>query len=405
VDIVAYDARGWHYSVGVVDLQTGKIRIVVEDGGGAEYSPTGHLLFARGDAILAMPFDLGKNETHGAPVAVWGGLSTPYSFVPATFQVTDDGSLFYRPGQLGGERTLATIDASGKVTPWSSDHRAVDNSPAISPDGRRFVCTVANNRGLDEIWMSSLDAPGMERLETDPDADAGNPTWSPDGRRIAYVRSAKDNKDGIYTQAADGGAASLILKHDEYVPVGWMPDGSALVVTHRGLDFNSAALLTVAGAATDSSRVHPIPLGRLNVFGVSLSPDGRRLAYIGDENGPAGSVSVVELRPDGSVSRAVPVPAESPQELHWASNGSALYIRDGRGRILKAAALPGAGLAFAPPVELWDGDKLGIWLWNVLPDGRLFVGLKNDNEGEPTRFNVVFHWTEELKRKMRAAGK
>jgi hypothetical protein len=40
-------------------------------------------------------------------------------------------------------------------------------------------------------------------------------------------------------------------------------------------------------------------------------------------------------------------------------------------------------------------------LWNVLPDGRLFAGLKNDNEGDVTRYNLVLNWTAELKRKMR----
>ena len=37
------------------------------------------------------------------------------------------------------------------------------------------------------------------------------------------------------------------------------------------------------------------------------------------------------------------------------------------------------------------------------PDGRLFVGMRNENEDEITRYSLVLNWTEELKRKMSAA--
>ena len=68
---------------------------------------------------------------------------------------------------------------------------------------------------------------------------------------------------------------------------------------------------------------------------------------------------------------------------------------------MKVGVSPGPGLSLSAPVEVCDLDKLGIALWSVLPDGRLFVGLKNDNEGDITRFNLVLNWTAELKRKMR----
>jgi hypothetical protein len=51
-------------------------------------------------------------------------------------------------------------------------------------------------------------------------------------------------------------------------------------------------------------------------------------------------------------------------------------------------------------VEVCDLDRLGISLWTVLPDGRLFVGMKNDNESDVTQYSLVLNWTAELKRKM-----
>jgi hypothetical protein len=402
VNVISYDARGWHYSVGVLDLKTGQVRIVEEDGGNPRYSPTGHLLFARGDAILAVPFDLGKLEPRGTPVAVWNGLSTAYSFLPALFELTDDGSLVYRPGQLGGDRAMAVLDAAGKLAPWSSERRAVDTAPEFSPDRRRFACTIANNRGIDEVWISEFGTPGLQRLGSDPSADCAQCAWSPDGARVAYNRRGRDGKDGIYVQNADGGPATLLLKHDECVPVAFLPGGVSMLVYRRGAESGSAALLTLAGAATDTTRLHPIVLGAFNMLLAQLSPDGRRLAYTSDETGTPNAY-VVELRPDGSTGRPVPVKSDQAFDLRWAPDGSALYIRDRRNRLVKAAVIPGPGLTFSPAVEVCDLAELRIRLWSPMPDGRFFVGLMNDNEGETTRFNLVLHWRDELQRKMNAA--
>src|SRR5262249_50254612 len=49
---VSYGSRGWYYRVAVLDLKSGKVKFVLDDGGNAKYSPSGHLLFTRGDVLL-----------------------------------------------------------------------------------------------------------------------------------------------------------------------------------------------------------------------------------------------------------------------------------------------------------------------------------------------------------------
>jgi hypothetical protein len=98
VNVVSYGERGFHYSVGVLDAKTGKVKIIVEDGGSGAYSATGHLLFAHGGVILAAPFHSQSAELRGAPVAVWSGLKTDASWRPALFVLSDRGELFYQPG-------------------------------------------------------------------------------------------------------------------------------------------------------------------------------------------------------------------------------------------------------------------------------------------------------------------
>jgi serine/threonine-protein kinase len=406
VNLISYDARGWHYSVGVMDPKSGKVKVVEDDGGNAHFSPTGHLLFSRGDAVLAVRFEPGRLETRGAPVAVWSGLSTRFSFMPGGFSLTSDGALFYRPGQMGSDRALAYLDAAGKIDPWSPEQRALDGAPEPSPDGRRFACSIANARGIDEIWVSDLARPGFRRLGTDPNVDCYGPRWSPDGRRIAYSRHGKDGRDGIYVHDADGGEAKQILKQESedviYAPGSWLPDGSALLLTREAPGRASLAMLPLTDGEADSSRLRPLLSGAANQFNPRLSRDGRLLAFGSDESGKA-LTYVVEFHPDGSTGRPIEVRTSGSNEHLWSADGGTLFVLDERQRLMKATVTAGPGLTVSAPTQLHDFEKLRVAMWSVLPDGRFFVGLRNENEDEITRYDLVQNWTEELKRKMRAA--
>jgi Tol biopolymer transport system component len=406
VNVVAYDARGWHYSCGVMDPRSGKVKVVEEDGGSGLYAPTGHLLFARGDVILAVPFDLGRLEARGAPVTVWSGLSTPFRFFPAPFSLTTDGALFYKPGQAGGQRQLAFLDASGRLEPWSSEQRAVYLRPEVSPDGRRFVCSIVNARGIDELWIGSVEHPEFHRLGTDPSADCSYCVWSPDGKRVAYSRIGKDARDGIYVQDAEGGEAKRIFVPEtgqvRYRPTSWLPDGSALLLWRENAGEASLMRLDLVGGRPDSARARQLMPSTFNLFEPRISPDGRVLAYRGDESGRP-QAYVVELRRDGSTGRPVQLATTGGDELQWSRDGRTLFVRDARNRVMKVAVRLAPELSVSAPSEVHDLDKLGISTWAALPDGRFLVGLKNENEGDVTRYNVVLHWTEELKRRMRSA--
>ncbi len=93
VEAVSYGSRGWMHSVGVLDPRTAKAKILIEDGGSATYSPTGHLLFARGSALLAASFDLNRLQVKSAPSANFSGLLTGYSFLPGWFRMGENGTL------------------------------------------------------------------------------------------------------------------------------------------------------------------------------------------------------------------------------------------------------------------------------------------------------------------------
>jgi serine/threonine-protein kinase len=60
----------------VFPLQTGQARIVVEGGTYGRYADSGHIIFGRGTALYAVPFDIEKLETTGTPVPIVRGVAS-----------------------------------------------------------------------------------------------------------------------------------------------------------------------------------------------------------------------------------------------------------------------------------------------------------------------------------------
>jgi serine/threonine-protein kinase len=401
VNIVFYDARGYHYSVGVMAPDNGKVKLLVEDGGNAVYSPTGHLLFARGGVLLAAPFDLNRVEMRGAPVAVWSGLAATYQSSPGYFQLTERGALFYRPGQAGASRSLALLGAGGRVEPWSPQPWPLDSQLEVSPDGRRFVCSLVNGRSIDELWVSPVDHPDFGRLGSDPNADCYSALWSPDGARVAYFRRGKDGRDGVYLQNADGGEARRLLRMESDLQcflTGWLPDG-AMLLTLAAADKTKAMVLPPGDAEADVSRLRPLLPGNFNRTLARLSPDGALVAFTSDETEKV-QTWVAEIRAGAVAGRPLQIKTSGSISHAWGPDARTLFIQDERSRLMKVTLTNAPTLSASAPVEVADLEKLQIHLWSVLPDGRFFVGLKKENETEITRYNLVLNWTEVVKKKL-----
>jgi dipeptidyl aminopeptidase/acylaminoacyl peptidase len=107
-------------------------------------------------------------------------------------------------------------------------------APVPSPDGARFAVPVTSydmeqNRGRSRIWLVPV-AGGEPVALTSPDHSSVEPAFSPDGKRLAFVRKGEDGKGQIHVMPLDGGEPQKITD----LPLGafdprWLPDGSAIV--------------------------------------------------------------------------------------------------------------------------------------------------------------------------------
>lgn len=117
------------------------------------------------------------------------------------------------------------------------DRRAAVSQPAVSPDGDRVAFVVAttslaDNTTYSQVWIDDAPATGGEH--------DGNPTWSPDGRFLAFT-SRRGEKQGestlhILPVAAPGETRLVCSMPDGLGSLAWSPDGQTIAFTSRTPD-------------------------------------------------------------------------------------------------------------------------------------------------------------------------
>jgi serine/threonine-protein kinase len=386
---------------------------LIEGGTDGRYIPTGHLLYAVGGVLLAVPFDAQRLETYSGPVPVLEGVRRTGGVGPAPGRLASRSSVRRRPERSRispaseahrRDSDLGLFDRNGKMQPLKLP-RGTYRAPRVSPDGKAAAFDVEDEKDAN-VWVYELGGGSTPRRLTNGGHNR-SPVWSPDGLWIAF-QTDREGDAAIFRQRADGsGLPERLTKPDagtSHSPQSWSPDGASLLVTvAKGNQFALWVLSVKDKRMTPFGEVKSI-----TQIEASFSPDGRWVAYHARQTPAQGGQNEVYIEPFPStgIKHLVPQAGGAP---YWLPKTNELILNIGPQRSVAIAVTTTPRVAFGRPTEL---SRLGRQEGSpstsrrnvdAMPDGEHIIGVVSASSVEgafPSHVTVVLNWFDELRQRV-----
>ena len=189
------------------------------------------------------------------------------------FPGTNGTIVFVGPGAQGNT-DIYTIrpDGTGRTNLIGDGY--VDREPAVSPDGSK-IAWMSTRSGRGEIWVMGIDGSNPRQL-TDRTPGSDNPSWSPDGNRIAF-----DYSGNIWVVATDTLALTELTTSGRDSDPAWSPDGGRIAFVSDRAGTTAVWLMSADGGGQ-----HQVTSTHVGGDGEpSWSPDGATIAFLSTRRG------------------------------------------------------------------------------------------------------------------------
>ena len=221
--------------------------------------------------------------------------------------------------------SIATIAADGtglrNLTPTG-----FQGQPSFSPDGKWIAYERDRGPTDNGVWIMRADGSDARRLTRNPFIKQGecgcdtDPNFSPDGKRITFVRIKEDeNQQALFAINRDGSGLrrltpyswDVAIKHD------WAPDGKLIVLTTNADSIHPgepANLVTIHPDGTGKKILTHFTSPKSGAFAGSFSPDGKQIAFRLETGGQTNLAFI--SRNGGNIQTAQPSKT-APRFIDW----------------------------------------------------------------------------------------
>jgi len=197
----------------------------------------------------------------------------------------------------------------------------VEAQPSFSPDGRS-IAYISNRGGQWDVYVGLVSGGSPVRVTNDGNLEQ-RPRWSPDGSKLAFGRVNEKGLVDIWVVSALGGNARRIITNARYPA--WSPDGRQIAYASGGMLWLSDASGANPRAVTRSE----LPVAH---FQPAFSNDGRSLAFLRRRDGPYAELAVVDVA-TGAVRELTHDRALALSPV-WSPDGRFIYFSSSRGGTL-----------------------------------------------------------------------
>ena len=287
-----------------------------------------------------------------------------------------------------GNFEIYVMDADGANQRRLTNNPAKEYAPSWSPDGKRiaFISERDGHPGRAPGWFTSeiyvMDADGgnQQNLTNHP-SDDRSPSWSPDGKRIAFHsnREGRFNYD-IYVMDADGGNLQILTdnRHNDMCS-SWSPDGKRIVFSsaregHVEDKFGITDEIYVMDA--DGGNQQRLTDNRNNDWDPVWSPDGKQIAFAADRKGDGAKFDIYVMDADGGNQQKLTNNRGWDNSPSWSPHGRRIAFTSEREGNYDIYVMDADGSNLQNLTNNPDIDSGPAWLntpFSVSPAGKKFT--------------------------------
>jgi serine/threonine-protein kinase len=394
--IHALSGRQDEGQIEVVSVATRARHPVLKGSTFARYVPTGHLVYATGDALYAAPFDLAGLRVTGPSALVVDGVQQSRAGTGvAQFGFSEDGDLAYVAGGRGPDASsLVWVDRLGHVRPALAEDRAYGGTGSLSSDGRHAVMAI-EGASYEDLWRCDLVSGALTRLTFEK--DNFSPVLSPAGDRIVFT-SNRAGPHNLFLMPLSGGTPERLTTSMTWQQAtGWSPDGRTVVFGNQSIS-TGWDIWTVA---LDGDRTpQPLVASPFTEGGAVISPDGRWLAYVSNESGR----SEIYVRSYRGADHRWQISTEGGLNPVWAGDGRELFYMN-EGRMMAVSVRTSPTFTATRPNAVFSGRYRQSGPFNpaafaVTPDGQRFLMVLDREHPPDPQLVFVPNWFDELRAKV-----
>jgi Tol biopolymer transport system component len=206
-----------------------------------------------------------------------------------------------------------------------------ETNPTWSPDGKKLAYTWDEDRpGHFHNFLQQMGEAMPIRL-TKSSTQEFRPVWSPDGHEIAFLRSVGTDRFQVIRHRVDNGAESPVITvsyswplSDDPPALDWSPDGSTLLVSEQPSPAAPVRLVLV-NIATGRSRIFTQPkYGTSGDIEAKFSPDGSRIAF---RRGGLGDLYVAAIEGEaGTTAQQLTNESMGVRGIAWSADGRFIFF-------------------------------------------------------------------------------
>ncbi len=384
----------------------GKSEMVMPNDSAGAYAD-GQLLFRVQNSLMAQEMDA-SGKFSGEPVQVVDRIAYDAGTWRMIFSPSESGEIVYQQGSAANGTHLNWYDRSGKQLGTLGDLTRY-RDPRISPDGKRVAVCLGDPNWA--IWVLDI-ARGVKARLSFGAGTGVTPSWSADGKWIAYSLSSYGSVGVATVSGARAGSAIHIVAtdgsgHDEevvpsvadtaYLAPEFSPDGRYMqFLRAEGPVGSSVYAVDMKGDRKPFRVVSPAnPQG--NIVDAHLSPDGKWISYTSSESG---TVEIYITSFPGAQGKWQ-VSSGGGVVARWQGNGKQLIYQSTRLDFISVPiTVRGDKLEPGAPQKLFNVATVADGFpFDVSADGQRLLLNVPDTDAASAPLNYVLNWPRDLKRK------